>query len=471
MNPPARVPVAAALVLAGAILAGEQIAATGLRMLMPVAIGAFVAAWVVRGAPRGALVLAGSLLAGLALGARADASSHWPATVGFGPAEIAAVLTDDPSGHPYAASVLARTERVDGTELHRTVLVRASGGGALRLRALRAGDHVVLRGRLAALDDANVGDAFALQAGAVARLDAAVIDDFRAPASLHLRAGAAVRRRIEAGAGKLESADDALLRGFLLGDTRDVERATIDAFRAAGLTHLLAVSGANVAFVLALAGPLMRRTPTVARFAIGAAVVLVFAAATRFEPSVLRASAMAGVVMVARLSGRSVSGARALAYAVFVLLLRDAALVHSVGFRLSVAATAGIVIGASRLGALLPGPVLLRDALGVTLAAEVAVAPLLVAEFGSVPLVAPLANLFAVPVAEPLTIYGLVAAAVAPSLPPRLAAAAMAPCGWLLAWVRAVAQVAASVPFALDARGLAAAALIGVAAWWRRARR
>ena len=63
-----------------------------------------------------------------------------------------------------------------------------------------------------------------------------------------------------AGAEHLAPVDRALLAGFLLGDTRGLPTALTEQFRAAGLTHLVAVSGENVAFVLALFAPLLRRS-------------------------------------------------------------------------------------------------------------------------------------------------------------------------------------------------------------------
>src|SRR5436189_94520 len=77
-----------------------------------------------------------------------------------------------------------------------------------------------------------------------------------------------------------------------------------DDFRGAGLSHLLAVSGQNVAFVLALAGPMLRRLGLRVRLPATIAVIAFFALVTRFEPSVLRASAMAALAVTASTMGR-----------------------------------------------------------------------------------------------------------------------------------------------------------------------
>ena len=84
----------------------------------------------------------------------------------------------------------------------------------------------------------------------------------------------------------------ALLAGLVLGDDRDQPAVLRDAFSAVGLTHLLAVSGQNVAFVLAAAGPLLRRLRLGPRLAAVLVLLAFFALVTRFEPSVLRAAVM-----------------------------------------------------------------------------------------------------------------------------------------------------------------------------------
>ena len=134
------------------------------------------------------------------------------------------------------------------------------------------------------------------------------------------------------------------MAGFLLGDTRELPRDVEADFRAAGLTQLLAVSGANVAFVLALTRPLLRRLPLRAQLIAGLAVLVVFGTMTRWEPSVLRACAMAACSMAALYLGRPTAGVRVLALAVVALVLADPFLIHSIGFLLSCGASAGIAV-------------------------------------------------------------------------------------------------------------------------------
>ncbi len=210
------------------------------------------------------------------------------------------------------------------------------------LRVVEAGDRVVLQGRLAALGSGAYDDR-ARWRHAVAALDDAQVVGLARPRGL-LAVADAIRSVILRGTRSLPPTPRALVAGFLLGDTRGIPTAVIDEYRASGLSHLLAVSGENVAFVMALAAPLLRRLRLGTRTATALAIVLVFAAMTRFEPSVLRASAMAAITLLATLSGRPASSVRVLVYAVIVLLLVDPFLLHSVAFALSCGASAGIAL-------------------------------------------------------------------------------------------------------------------------------
>ncbi|HUG31415.1 MAG TPA: ComEC/Rec2 family competence protein [Acidimicrobiia bacterium] len=248
------------------------------------------------------------------------------------------------------------------------------------------------------------------------------------------RAGRAVASAVEE---RLQPFDDgrALLAGFLIGDTSRISEADIDAMRRSGLAHFVAVSGSNVALFLVLlavaAGPLAlgpRR-----RAVLGLVALPVYVAATRFEPSVMRASFMAGIALAGRLVGVVLEAWQLLALAVICLLVLDPAMTSNVGFQLSVAATGGVLIGARWP---LKGRV--ARALAVTLGAQLAVAPLLIVHFDFVPLLSPLVNLAAGPLVAASTVLGAIGVAGAGVL--------VAPATWLADGVLALARGAAGWP-------------------------
>lgn len=227
-------------------------------------------------------------------------------------------------------------------------------------------------------------------------------------ASIPMRIGGAMRSAVME---RLAPFDDgrALLAGFLIGDTRHLDPLDAEAMRRSGLSHFVAVSGSNVALFLGLlalaAGPLAMGPRR--RAALGLASLPIYAAATGFEPSVMRASAMAALALGGRLVGIVFEAWQLLSAAVTLLIIQDPWLVSNVGFQLSVAATCGVLVG-SRWPV---GPGRARRALAVTIGAQLAVAPLLLAHFGSVPLFSPIANLVAAPIVAASTVVGAVGVA------------------------------------------------------------
>jgi competence protein ComEC len=449
---------AVAGVIAG-IVAGERSGASSAGAVLVVGATAVGAAWFAHAPGRTALaVVACALLGHAAMGRALDGQEHSPLGAAIAARTTVTVhgtVVSDPTGPAYESDVVLRVDVGGGR--HRTLLARATGTEVSALRVVEAGDRVAVRGRLAPLGSGSF-DTRARWRHAVGRIDHAELVALAGPRGLFAAANGA-RTLIVRGTGPLAPTSRALVTGFLLGDTRSIPLPVIDAYRSAGLSHLLAVSGENVAFVMALAAPFLRRLRLGPRTACALAIVTVFAAMTRFEPSVLRAAAMAAITLLAMLGGRPVSGLRVLAYAVIVLLLADPFLLHSVAFALSCGASAGIACLSGPVGARVPGPRWVREPLAVSISAQLGVLPVLLLVFGSFPLVTPVSNLLAAPAAEVLGVYGCFAC-VATRVVPRLGPLLQQPTALLVAWITTVARTCGAVPFTLDRRGAVATAAL-----------
>ena len=263
--------------------------------------------------------------------------------------------------------------------------------------------------------------------------------------SAPFRIANSLRGLVEASGQSLSQRDAALLAGFVYGDDRGQLPEVVHDFRETSLTHLLAVSGSNVAFALLLFAPLLAGLPPRTRLVAVAVLLVQFAVLTRGEPSVLRACVLATLAVGAHAVGRRASAARLLALAIIVLLLVDPLLVRSVGFQLSVAATAAIVIGARRVARLLWGPPWLRLALAATLSAQAGVLPVQLAVFGSLPLVSIPANVLAGPVAGPAMVWGLVGGLTGGLAGDAVASVLHLPTKLMMGWVAGVARWGASL--------------------------
>ena len=397
-------------------------------------VGVVAAALVLR---RPSLLVVGAAVLASALAARAEAGLRPPPSR---PVRAEVTLLTDP------VDGLGGSVRADVRLGRRRVEAWGWGPAAGSLRLHLAGERVVVEGRLR--PPPPQARARLARRHVSARLDVRALGRWRS-GTLPSRAANELRRRLAAGAEPLGDDRRALFTGMVLGDDRDQPVEVADDFRAAGLTHLLAVSGQNVAFVLAVCRPVLRRLRFGPRWAVTVGVLAFFALLTRFEPSVLRATAMAAVVCTADALGRPASRLRVLALAVTGLLLVDPLLVGAVGFQLSVGATLGIALLARPLAAWLPGPPVLAEALAVCIAAQVGVAPVLVPAFGGLPVAALPANLLAVPAAGPVLAWGLTAGLAAGVLGPPFDGLLHAPTAVLLAWVAGVARVCARLPLGM----------------------
>jgi competence protein ComEC len=253
-----------------------------------------------------------------------------------------------------------------------------------------------------------------------------------------------VRRRALAAIDRsLPPVSAALLGGLLLGARGDLPADVLDGFRRAGVYHVLAVSGFNVAliaaavFAAALVARAARRTAAVTAIV----VVAGFAAVVGSEPSVLRAVIMAVLVLVALLLDREASVVNSVALAALLILAVRPGDLHDPGFQLSFAATTGIVLAPLPRG-------VVAGAIGVSLAAQLAVLPITLAHFNQVSTIGIVVNLAVVPLAGFATVLGL--AAVAVSAVSETVAGALFDATWpALVAMRGIVSAAAGVPGAL----------------------
>jgi competence protein ComEC len=281
------------------------------------------------------------------------------------------------------------------------------------------------------------------------------------PAPAWQRAAEAMRAGLRRASGVLSEELAGLLPALVVGDTSALPHRVVEEFRAAGMSHLLAVSGANLAIVGVATLLLLRALRLGPRCcAAGAGVVLVwFVVLAGPEPSVLRAAVMGGVGLLALVVGREQAALPALGASVIALVLHDPTMATNFGFVLSVLATGALVLVASRWSRSMANrgmPRVFAEALAVPAAAHLATAPVIAGMSGKVSLVAVGANLLAAPAVAPATVLGLLAALLAGPLP-WLAELLVRLAGPELDWMVTVGRHAAAMP---------GAAVDWPAGWW-----
>lgn len=338
-----------------------------------------------------------------------------------------------PLGHGVRVTIEITDQRFDALVFGRT---------ATRVGGLSVGERVWIEGTRRRLGPSAAK--WARMRHVVGAVQVRSWGDVRAGAPLYVsatRLRATVRRVAD---GAMGPVDGALFSGLVLGDDSREPPEMVERFRDSGLSHLTAVSGQNITLLVALLGPMLRRLRPGPRLVATLGAICWLVVVTRFEPSVLRAGVMAGIAAVAFARGRPSAPLRLLALSVTVILLLDPLLVRSVGLWLSVGATAGVIVIAPLINTVLVGPGWIRRALSITLGAQLGVAVPSLLVFARLPVVAPLTNLAAVPVAALVMTVGIPCALLAALWQP-LAAVSMAVPATGTRWVRHVAELGAAV--------------------------
>lgn len=388
------------------------------------------------------LVAAGVVGAGFgfAIALRANAVAHHQITTAFGTAtEVAVTPTESAVSVGHGHLMFRGTlRRLGDDESAGRVVVFAP---ARDFSAVMAGQPVRFRARITAPTRHD--------------LTVAVVNAIGAPTMgragpVH-RAAYAVRAEFAATARRVLPADEAaMLPALVLGDTSTVTPVTSQEFRTAGLTHLTAVSGANVTIVCGavlfssrLIGP---------RAAVGLAglALVLFVIVVQPTASVLRAAVMGAIALMGVLSSRRRQAIPALSATVLLLMVVAPQLAVDVGLALSVVATAALVVIApiwSRRLVAGGWPKPLADAVCVACAAQLVTAPLIAGISGRVSLVSAAANLAVEVLIAPITVLGSAAGALCLFWPAgaQLLIRFTGPELW---WLLRIAHWAASVPAA-----------------------
>lgn len=287
-------------------------------------------------------------------------------------------------------------------------------------------------------------------------------------ATLALAHSGEIRTRAEAALGRgMPEREAALARGFVLGEDERIDSATTEDFRRSGLSHLLAVSGQNVALLALLAMPFLAvlGMPLRSRLIWVLGLIAVYVPLAGAGPSIQRAGIMGALSVLATLAGRRASRLYALLVAAVILLVLEPGIAADVGWQLSFAAVLGILLLAAPLRGAIERRVgrrawrrTLAEGAALTIAATLATAPLIAFHFEAISTTTLFANLLALPAVAPAMWLGMLVAAAGqvPGFPVEALNAVNA---LLLAYIAQVAAWCgrpswAYLPLRLDLAGL-----------------
>lgn len=256
------------------------------------------------------------------------------------------------------------------------------------------------------------------------------------------RVSAKIRDAFRKSAISVGGAGGALIPGLVIGDTSLEEPTFAVNMRRVGLSHLTAVSGANfaiiAAFLLWLSQWIFKRVRS--RLILTSLVLIGFIFLVRPSPSVLRASVMSAVILIAKARGIKADSIPSLGLAIAFLILMDPFQAIDPGFALSVAATAGILLLAPKLEIYLGekfGHEKFAQLIAIPLSATIMCTPVILAISGLFSLVSIPANILAEPVVAPITVIGFIAAIISPIIPgiSHLLLVLIKPLAQMIVWI------------------------------------
>ena len=225
---------------------------------------------------------------------------------------------------------------------------------------------------------------------------------------LRFRVTALARKIRERALSKLRTGPGAILPGMVLGGYQGVAAEDADVFRDNGMAHLLAVSGTHVAvltvFLQAVLRPLGAK-----RYIFVQVFLILYALLCGLQPAVLRSVAMACVLLWGYSRSLRADSIRLLLLTAWGMLLVNPFWLFDIGFQLSFAATAGLLLAGPKVTAYVPRclPDWLRTVLGVTLTAQIFSFPFSVYYFHRVSLIGLISNLLLLPALELAVLFFL----------------------------------------------------------------
>lgn len=422
---PGLLPAALAGAVAGILARDAGVTAIGAPIIAPLALAAIVAGLLVRARP---LLLTTTFALAVAIGAWRGAAVALPngpgsvvASIGEVEYQLEGAVVDDPRPRGERQQVVL--DQVTLAAEHHSP--HAAAGRVLlwlpRGLLISAGDRVRVE---SALEEPQDFDGFEYRAYLARQGIAAIASARFATVVGHdlpplAEAMRAARDWLLGGLNAvIPEPEAALAAGIVLGVRAGIDPAINAAFAGAGLTHVVAISGWNIAIVATLAAgaarPLTRLrsgrwlAAMVAILTVGAYVLL-----TGASPSVVRAALMAGGLLLARLGGSRSHALAALMLAALAMVVVAPGVVWDVGFQLSALATAGLIwFAAGFERRLARWPSLIREPVALTLAAQVTTLPVILLNFERLSLVAPIANVVVVPLVPVVMLTGALAAGV-----------------------------------------------------------
>lgn len=307
---------------------------------------------------------------------------------------------------------------IQGIEMNQKPFSGKASLIVFRFPEVHYGDQVLVKGILT--EPENFSDSFNYQAylakeGIYSILENPTIIEVQPASTFNIMSRIyLIKQKFESRISQLLPEPHAsFLSGLLLGSRSSIPEYLKQAFQKTGLTHIIAVSGYNITIIAnavrkATLGIVSRKKASV--ISIGSIILFVFL--TGAQASIVRAGIMGIIALLARQTGRLSNVTNSLvASALVMVFVNPLILIHDAGFQLSFLATAGLVYVAPRIEkwfACFPKTFEIRESLLLSTSAQITTLPLIITQFGNLSIIAPLANVFVLPVIPLIMFTGFI---------------------------------------------------------------
>ena len=314
-------------------------------------------------------------------------------------------IKDDPQFKFFATKTIAVDENIN-----KRVLVAGTGTASSTLSTFDVGDQFEAEGYFS---DLGEYETYLKKEHIVGKFTIKKVTRISPNTNMLESFSTYFRARVTNGCARLSIESQGICEGLLIGEKSHISKVTYDKYKAAQLTHLLVASGANIVFILAFLSPVLKRLRLRPRFSLMCAIAIFYCILTRFEPSILRATIMVCVPSIGRIRGYRLNQSKIFISSIAVCLLIDPFLIYRVGFWLSTTATGGLYFLTPKVEKFIKS-----ELVASTLAATLAVQPVLWISFGFTwPFKWPV-SVMAIAIAEPLSTVGFVCTFITSYLDP-----------------------------------------------------
>lgn len=247
------------------------------------------------------------------------------------------------------------------------------------------------------------------------------------------------------------------MAGLLTGSRKGIPDTLMQAFNTTGLTHIIAISGYNITIVIAVISSVLFCVPPRIRSILAIIAIITFALFVGASAAVIRAAIMGILGLLALQCGRSTHIRLSVLWTAFFMVAWNPKILwYDAGFQLSFLAVLGLIELSPLLEkycSKIPEAFAIRESLQMTVAAQIAAAPLIVLLFGRLSLIAPIANLLVAPLLPIAMLFGAISTII--SFFDGTTGQLLAYIGWAcLEWIILIANVCSAIPLASISLGI-----------------